>query len=98
MLFAATVTAVIGFQGSATAAATGWPTGCQDYKIPMGNGWQAHCSNSNGGRYKATVKCVHWDGQVIHRDAGTWVSSGPSVAFCPPTTFATSGGVWTRSY
>jgi hypothetical protein len=102
-LFAATVMAALGLQGSATAApagATGWPTGCAYSKYTAGgaNGWQAACDKSNGGHYKATVTCLPWDGgKAIVRDSAGWKSSGPSFAFCPPSSDVKSGGIITKA-
>lgn len=102
-LFAATVIAALGFQGAATAApvsATGWPTGCTNYRAPVGGtgGWTAKCSNSNGGHYKATVICTPWGGgPLVYHDAAGWNSSGYSVAFCPPNTSVKSGGIITKA-
>lgn len=99
ILFAATMTAALGFPGTAAAAATGWPTGCSNSRFADGNGWQAHCRSSNGGHYKATAICKPLDGgPLITRDAGAWQTSQVSYAFCPPMTFVTSGGIIERSY
>jgi hypothetical protein len=62
------------------------------------NGWQAACDKSNGGHYKATVTCLPWDGgKAIVRDSAGWKSSGPSFAFCPPSSDVKSGGILTKA-
>ncbi|WP_159394807.1 hypothetical protein [Streptomyces sp. H-KF8] len=86
----------LGLQGTANAAPTAWPTGCSNGKFD--NGWEARCSNSNGGSYKATVLCKPFDGgDLVVRDAGVWKTSGISYVSCPPLTGVNSGGIITRS-
>ncbi|MFF3859389.1 hypothetical protein [Streptomyces sp. NPDC002209] len=98
-LLAATAMAGIGLQGTATAAATGWPEGCTSFKASDGNGWAAYCDSGNGGRWKATAKCAPWSGDaIIERDSGSWSSNNLSFAFCPPMTTVVGGSFWTRSY
>ncbi|MEV4191255.1 hypothetical protein [Streptomyces toxytricini] len=99
-LLVGTAMAFVGLQGVATAAPTGWPTGCTNYQSPLGNGWLARCSNSNGGHYKANAICQAWDGgALISVDSAAWKGNGePSYASCPPHTSVKSGGIVTRSY
>ncbi|WP_404959150.1 hypothetical protein [Streptomyces sp. 147326] len=98
-LLAGTAMAFIGLQGVATAAPTGWPDGCSNFRAPVGGGWVATCSNSNGGHFKATVICQAWDGGgLINVDAVGWSSGNPSFVSCPPHTSVKSGGILTRSY
>ncbi|MGW2668532.1 hypothetical protein ACWC5F_10730 [Streptomyces sp. NPDC001272] len=98
VLLSAVAVAGLGLQGTATAAATDWPTGCVDFKSPVGNGWAAKCSSSNGGHYKATAICERWDGGLINVDAVAWNTSNYSYASCPPGTNIKSGGFISRSY
>lgn len=98
-MFAATAMVGLGLQGTANAAATGWPTECTSFRAPAGNGWTATCENSNGGRFKASAKCAPWNGDpVFQHDAVAWNSSGYSVSFCPPMSSVVGGSFWTRSY
>ncbi|NXY95690.1 hypothetical protein HYE82_15085 [Streptomyces sp. BR123] len=99
-LLAGTAMAFIGLQGVATAAPTGWPTGCYNHKSPLGGGWLAVCSDSNGGHYRATVICERWDGGgLIDIESVAWKNDGtPSFAACPPRTSVKSGGIVTRSH
>ncbi|WP_329337195.1 hypothetical protein OG252_17885 [Streptomyces sp. NBC_01352] len=86
----------LGTQGAANAAPAGWPTGCSYGKFD--NGWEARCTNSNGGSYKATVTCQPLDGgALIVRDATVWKTSGISYVFCPPMSFVKGGGIITKS-
>lgn len=96
VLLAAMAVAVLGLQGTATAAPAGWPTGCEDAKYD--NGWYAACRQANGGRWKASVTCVPLHGGPDVTRDGAWVTSGMSLVFCPPLTVVKTGGVWTRSY
>ncbi|SDE04054.1 hypothetical protein [Glycomyces harbinensis] len=74
----------------------GWPTGCS-YES-WTNGTVASCDASNGGHYRALVRCRSWDsGAIIHRSALNWISSGDSYVFCPPRTSYLSSGIETRS-
>ncbi len=98
----------LGIQGTANATSVGyasasvdaatraWPTGCSNSR--WDEGWQAHCRNSNGGHYKATVTCVpDGGGQGIVRYPSVWKSTGVSHVACPPLTFAVSGGIITKA-
>ncbi|MFJ9588678.1 hypothetical protein [Streptomyces acidicola] len=108
-LFAATAIATLGLSGTAMAASSGdvstmgWPTGCTNGKFdgPLGakDGWQATCSNSNGGRYKALIICTPiLGGNKITLEAPVWTTSGKSIVYCPPYTVRSSGGIMERSY
>lgn len=97
-LLAGAAMAVLGLQGTATAAPMGWPEGCSSLRTP-GGGWMATCEHPNGGRFKATITCERWDGKgLVEHDAADWSTSGYSFAFCPPNTSVKTGSVWTRSY
>jgi hypothetical protein len=89
----------LGVQGAASAApagATGWPTGCTNGKFD--NGWEARCTKSNGGHYRANVTCRPEDGgPLVWREATVWKSSGISYVFCPPLTQVLSGGITTKA-
>lgn len=90
----------IGLQGSANASSPGdtaimaHPTGCSNGVYT--NGWVAKCKHSNGGKYRAWVRCLPLGGgPMVERDAPRWISSGPSKVFCPPLTEVENGGIWT---
>ncbi|NWF29228.1 hypothetical protein HW130_23730 [Streptomyces sp. PKU-EA00015] len=98
----------IGLQGTANAAPAEYvpasndvsimahPTSCSNGQNQ--NGWEAHCRNSNGGSYKATVTCrPRAGGDLVIRDATVWKSSGLSIVFCPPLTAVVYGGIITKS-
>jgi hypothetical protein len=71
------------------------PTGCSNGIYD--NGWYAKCNKSNGGEYRAWVRCLPLNGgPIVERDAPTWRSSGLSKVFCPPLTMVENGGMWTR--
>ncbi|MFF4424306.1 hypothetical protein ACFY04_26595 [Streptomyces sp. NPDC001549] len=99
-LLAGAAMALLGLQGAATAAPTGWPTGCTNHKSWTGGGWLATCSHSNGGHYKAAVICTRDDGGpdvTVH--SVTWKDDGDfSFIACPPLTSVKGGGIITRSY
>ncbi|MGW6982037.1 hypothetical protein ACWGE1_21825 [Streptomyces sp. NPDC054932] len=99
-LLAGTAMAFIGLQGMATAASTGWPSGCTNHLSPIGGGWVAQCSKSNGGHYKASAICEVWEDRrliIVHSEA--WKNDGrPSFIACPPQTSVKTGGIITRSY
>lgn len=99
-LLAGAAMALLGLQGPATAAPTGWPAGCTNHRSSMGGGWSATCSHSNGGHHKAAVICTRDDGGpdvTVH--AVKWKDRGaPSFIACPPLTSVKSGGIITRSY
>lgn len=91
----------VGMQGTATAAPTGWPEGCVSHRLKGSdtNGWMAMCDTPNGGRWKASAKCVPWGGgPVVLHDAVAWASNGYSIAYCPPLTQVAGGSYWSRSY
>ncbi|UUU25332.1 hypothetical protein [Streptomyces sp. DSM 40750] len=99
MLFAAIAMATLGLQGTANAASTAWPTGCE-YRKYFGDdaASEAWCDRSNGGSYKAAVICTPLDGgNDVHHEATAWKRSGISYAFCPPRTRYKSAGIVTRS-
>ncbi|BBC32481.1 hypothetical protein SGFS_037750 [Streptomyces graminofaciens] len=99
---------ILGLQGSANAARaedtsastemsiTAWPTGCSNGKYE--DGWAAKCTDSNGGRYRATVTCKpDGGGPLIVRYPAVWKSKGLSIVYCPPLTLNISGGIITKS-
>lgn len=105
VLMAATGMAFIGVQGTANAAPApsggtsvmAWPTGCLAQK--MGNSAGAHCTNGNGGSWRAGATCAPLDGgPLITRDAASWVKSGWSFVACPPLTTLIDVSYWSRSY
>ncbi|WP_369146892.1 hypothetical protein [Streptomyces sp. R44] len=107
-LITATAAAVLGIAGTATAtaapaSATAHPTGCTNsyYKGSYEGmvGWQASCSKSNGGRYKAVVICTPYlGGKDVVLEPTSWQTSGKSYVFCPAFTIVKSGGITTRGY
>ncbi|MFI6703773.1 hypothetical protein ACIBJC_33375 [Streptomyces sp. NPDC050509] len=92
----------LGLQGAANAAPTSGdvsikahPTGCSNGVHEQG--WSAICSKNNGGQYRASVRCLPFDGgRIVERDATVWKSSGLSIVYCPPLTTVVSGGFWTK--
>ncbi|WP_165985066.1 hypothetical protein [Streptomyces sp. YIM 98790] len=108
-LFTTAVVAVLGFPGTATAAEPSTetqqnfgdisimahPTGCTYGKYT--NGSSAECKQSNGGSYKAVVRCRTSDNTIITREPELWRTSGISYVFCPPMTFYESSGIKTKS-
>lgn len=91
----------LGLQGTAHAVSSGeasvtaHPTGCSNGAAS--NGWYVICSKSNGGQYRAWVRCLALSGgPKVERDATVWKSSGHSIVSCPPHTMAETGGMWTR--
>jgi hypothetical protein len=91
----------LGIPGAAAAipagevSITAHPTGCSDG--PYENGWYVTCSKSNGGQYRAWVRCFALNGgPKVERDAAIWKSSGRSIVSCPPLTQLDTGGMWTR--
>ncbi|GGV77019.1 hypothetical protein GCM10010294_44030 [Streptomyces griseoloalbus] len=91
----------LGLQGAANAvsagdtSATAHPSGCSNGLYE--NGWHVICSKSNGGQYRAWVRCLPLNGgPKVERDAATWKSSGMSIVSCPPLTQVDTGGMWTR--
>ncbi len=101
VLLTGAATALLGLQGGvATAAPTGWPTGCTNERSSTGGGWLATCSHSNGGHYKAAVICARADGGGdVSVHSVEWKDKrDPSSIACPPFTSVKSGGIITRSY
>ncbi|QIJ65101.1 hypothetical protein [Streptomyces sp. JB150] len=91
----------LGLQGAANAVPGGdvsvmaHPTGCYDGLYD--NGWYMSCTKSNGGQYRAWVRCIPFNGgPKVERDAAVWKSSGLSIVSCPPLTYVETGGQWTR--
>lgn len=81
-----------GLQGTASAA---HPSGCSDGLYD--NGWHVVCKKSNGGKYRAWVRCIPFNGgPKVERDAAIWKSKGQSIVNCPPLTYVETGGKWTR--
>lgn len=94
---------LLGMQGTASASSTtvdSHPTGCSYRKANYDGhrGAEAECTRSNGGHYKAIVVCVRYlNGDKVSREAGVWKSSGLSIVWCPPETYAETAGIMTKA-
>ncbi|MDQ0958743.1 hypothetical protein QFZ66_002621 [Streptomyces sp. B4I13] len=91
----------LGLQGTANAGPAGdlsvkaHPSRCTDGT--WDNGWYVVCGKSNGGKYRAWVRCLALaGGPDVERDAVVWKSSGQSIVSCPPFTQVKTGGMWTQ--
>ncbi|MEE1803369.1 hypothetical protein ACIQVO_06530 [Streptomyces sp. NPDC101062] len=93
-------TAVLGLMfmasGTASAAATGRPTGCT-YQVADTKMTVAKCSSANGGHYRAVANCTDPDTGDIVTFVGDWRNNGSwSKSYCQGASRTLSAGIETK--